>query len=348
MKVVFFTYPSAFQNIGGGEIQLLKTREYLEKHGLQIDLFDLWRTKIEAYDILHVFSSVKECLPLIQVARSRNVKVVTNSGLWSDFHRAVFTDGGWGRKTDLLLRHGLKVACPVFPSSRRQVLLSSDLVCPNSEMEKNQIARLFAVPRRKIKVVYNGVDKSFLEADPSYYHSLYGKAPFVLSVGRIEPRKNQLNLIKAVKRLGDARLVLIGDPVSGHEKYFRECQSAGSGFTKFLPAVGHSDPLLKSAYGACDLFVLQGWFETPGLAAMEAALAGTKVLVTEGGSTKEYFKNFVDYIRPSSTKDITDKIKKNLAKKREETLKNHVLMHFTWDTVTRNLLDYYRGLKEAA
>ena len=73
-----------------------------------------------------------------------------------------------------------------------------------------------------------------------------------------------------------ARLVLIGSPVSGYEEYFNECKKLGGGFTTFIPTMRHEDPLLRSAYAACDLFVLQGWFETPGLVAMEAALAGAQ------------------------------------------------------------------------
>ena len=93
MKVAFFTYPSAFQNPGGGEVQLEKTREYLLKAGISVDLFDPWRARIADYDLLHVFGSVRDCLGLIEVAKARRVPVVTSPVLWSDARRAFFTDG---------------------------------------------------------------------------------------------------------------------------------------------------------------------------------------------------------------------------------------------------------------
>lgn len=344
MKIAFFTYPSAFQNVGGGEMQLLKTKEYLERAGTTVHFFDPWKDKIEDYDILHVFSSVKDCLGLVEVAKARGVKVAISPVLWTDLRRAVFTDGSFKTKAEFVARHLTKVLFPSWPSARRKLLVLSDLVFPNSEMEKEQIARLFAVPRERIKVVYNGVDPEFLAPDPSLFRAKYGNEPFILGVGRVEPRKNQLNLIRAVKKIGRQRLILIGSPVSGYENYFAKCQKEGIGFATFIPTLENKDPLLKSAYGACGLFVLQGWFETPGLAALEAALAGAKIIVTKGGSTREYFEDHVDYVDPSSPEDIAQKIVKNLAIERNGFLKDHVLNNFTWEKTIKKLVGLYKEM----
>lgn len=342
MKVAFFTYPAAFQNVGGGEILLLKLREYLMKEGVTVDLFDTWSAPIQDYDWLHVFGSVKDCLGLVRVAKKRNVRVAITPLLWSDLRRALFTDGPLRMKADLLARHTMKWLFPAFPSARRELLLQSDLIFPNSEIEKKQIQRLFAVPEPRMRVLPNGVDSGFLNADPAPFREKYGKTPFILGVGRIEPRKNQLNLIKAVQGISGAKLVLIGSPVSGYEKYFQECQSVGGTFTTFIPTLNHEDSLLRSAYAACELFVLQGWFETPGLAALEAALAGAKVLVTQGGSTREYFGDFVDYLDPASPKDMRERIERNLKKPIHPGLKKHVTEHFTWEKVAKACLEFYR------
>ena len=47
------------------------------------------------------------------------------------------------------------------------------------------------------------------------------------------------------------------------------------------------------------MFALPSWFETPGLAALEAALAGCSVVITPFGSTREYFGDLVEYARPA-------------------------------------------------
>ena len=105
IKAAFFVYPSAFQNKGGGEILLEKIEQYVAKKGVEVKRFDMWRDKLEDFDILHVFGSVKECLPLMEVARTRGVKVVLESIFWSDFRRAFHEEGSTATKIEMVLRH---------------------------------------------------------------------------------------------------------------------------------------------------------------------------------------------------------------------------------------------------
>ena len=56
MKVLFNTYSTAFFCPGGGEVQLLKTREHLQQLGVEVDLYDPWEPAVERYDIVHMFS----------------------------------------------------------------------------------------------------------------------------------------------------------------------------------------------------------------------------------------------------------------------------------------------------
>ena len=77
-----------------------------------------------------------------------------------------------------------------------------------------------------------------------------------------------------------------------------ECRRAGEGLVAWLGRLDHDDPLLASAYAAARVFALPSWFETPGLAALEAALAGCAVVITPYGSTREYFGGLVAYARP--------------------------------------------------
>ena len=225
-KVLFVSYPSSFQNVGGGEILLLKLKEFLEKEDVEIKLFDMWQDRIEDYDLVHIFGSVKDCLGVIQVAKARGVKVVTSPIFWSSWTRAFHTFGGWQERLQLTLRHATKILLPAFPSSRRKMLVLSDLIFPNSEMEKDQLHRFFHIPKEKMEVIYNGVDAHFINATPELFRQRVTREDFILSVGRIEPRKNQLNLIRAAKRLG-TKLVLIGSPVSGFDAYNQICRKEG-------------------------------------------------------------------------------------------------------------------------
>lgn len=217
----------------------------------------------------------------------------------------------------------------------------SDMIFPNSENEARQVSRLFAVSMDKMFVIPNGVDASYSEAAPDLFMSKYPFKDFILSVGRIEPRKNQLNLIRAMKGV-DADLVLIGDCVSGNEWYREKCMREAGERVHFLGGLPHGSDLLMSAYAACSVFVLPGWFETPGLSALEAALAGAKVIATEGGSTREYFGEKVHYFRPDSPGDMRAKILKAFSEASTDSLKEFILAEYTWDKVAKRTVEGYR------
>lgn len=343
MKIAFFVYPSAFQNKGGGEIVLEKRYEYLRRAGVDVDKFDMWSHRLENYDILHIFGSVKECLPLMEVARSRDTKVVIESIFWSDLRRSYLEAGGLRKKAVMLLKHITKAACPVFPSSRKKMFDTADLVIPNSESEAQQLSRYFSVPKKKMFVVPNGVDLEFSEASSEVFLEKYGVRDFVLMVGRIEPRKNQLSLIRSMKN-SPYKLVVVGAPVSGYEWYHEKCLEEARGDVLFIDNVDHGSEILKSAYAACKVFALPTWLETPGLAALEAAIAGANIVITDIGCTGEYFGDKVEYVDPGKVNDIRSKINTAMEKPRSDDLKKYILGNYTWDVVVEKSLEGYKKI----
>jgi glycosyltransferase involved in cell wall biosynthesis len=343
MRVLFFVYPSAFQAPGGGEVFLLKTKEALEKKGIAVKFFDQWQDKLADFDLLHIFGSVKECLPLMEEAKHQGLKVALSPIFWSSWQRAIYEYADFPQKACQVMRHLAKVFWPRWPSARRRMLELADILLPNSQAEGCQVSRLFSIPRSKMQVVYLAADKRFAEADKEKFVKNYALRNFVLSTGRIEPRKNQLSLIKAVKGLG-LKLVLIGDAVGGQRSYLEECKKQAGQEVIFLPRIGHGDELLASAYAACKVFVLPGWFETPGLAALEAGLAGARLALTAQGSTREYFRNYVEYFNPASPRSMRRAIERALGKERSEDLKNHLLKNFLWENTAEATFAAYQKL----
>jgi len=343
MKVLFSVYPWAFQSPGGGEIMLLKTKEALEKKGIQVKLFDQWNDKLTDYDILHTFGSVKECLGLMQTAKSLGVKNVLSPIYWSTLQRAFLEHGNLGKKTELTLRHFFKIVAPIIPSPRREMLECADLLLPNSNAEAEQVSRMFSIKKEKMQIVYLGADEKFSKADKTEFMQKFAIRDFILSVGRIEPRKNQLNLIKAVNGTG-LKLVIIGNPVSGYENYYQQCKKLADKNILFINRLNHESTLLASAYAACNVFILQGWFETPGLVALEAAMAGANLAVTEAGSTKEYFKDYAQYFNPADPISIREAIFKSLYKPNCKEIKEYILNNFSWLNSADQTLDAYKRI----
>jgi glycosyltransferase involved in cell wall biosynthesis len=107
---------------------------------------------------------------------------------------------------------------------------------------------------------------------------------------------------------------------------------------------------LASAYTAAKVFVLPSLFETPGIAAMEAALSGCAIVITQNGGTKEYFKDMASYINPLDTGQLLASINELLSTEvvqlqtQNAQLKDHIIKHYSWDTVGSMSLAAYESL----
>ncbi|MEJ2616427.1 MAG: glycosyltransferase [Ignavibacteriaceae bacterium] len=111
-------------------------------------------------------------------------------------------------------------------------------------------------------------------------------------------------------------------------------------------ALDNDDPLLASAYAACDTFVLPSQFETPGIAALEAGLAGAKIVITPFGGTREYFTDMAEYPDINSIDSIKNSIEKSLNKPKDEKLKDHIKNNFLWNKIARDTSDVYVKVAE--
>ncbi|MEJ2628702.1 MAG: glycosyltransferase, partial [bacterium] len=108
-----------------------------------------------------------------------------------------------------------------------------------------------------------------------------------------------------------------------------------------IEGLDHDSPLLASAYAACRVFVLPSKFETPGRAALEAALAGAKIVITPYGGTREYFKDFATYVNPYSVSSIRKGIEKTLENPKPEGLKEYIKNNFLWDSIAKKTKNVY-------
>jgi len=320
MKILYNTYPMAFGTPGGGEIQLLQYKKYSNYSEIDISLFDLWKPEFSNFDFLHFFSCIPGSIYFIQYAKSRGLPVIISPNLW--------------------IKPETK---KLYPSQEIEAqLIQADRIVCNSEMECDMLSLTFNLPRFKFYKVYNGVEDAFFDVvDANLFREKSKiKGNYLLNVANIEPRKNQLRLMKAIKKFPDLKLIIIGNVRD--EEYFKRCKDIGGSQLFYAGPLPHDSELLRSAYAGCSLFVLPSTLETPGLAALEAAAAGARILITSEGCTKEYFGNEVTYIDPMSVLSISNGIK--LALNRPQgNLKEYVREKFNWKEVIKRLVDLYKN-----
>jgi len=346
IKVLYFTHPTAFNIFGGAEIQILKTKEYLEKlpgDFIKIKLFDSFHDNIDDYDIIHVFQMSPECLSFFKLAKLKGKKTILSPIYWEQPTTI------WEKIGPLSLARfysNLKIY-RVFTSRElypyKDFLEIADIILPNSNMEASLLANSFKVNVEKFFVVPNGVDRRFYEAKPDFFIKKYGVDDFILYVGKIEPRKNVLNLLKVCRDI-NIPTVVIGNCQPFQNWYFLECKKIidSSHNILLVDSVPHGSEELCSAYAAAKVFVLPSWYETPGLAALEAGLAGCNLVITSRGSTIEYFKDYAWYVNPESIVDLRKKILEAYAHPKSPELKNHVFRHYIWEIVAEKTLQAYR------
>ena len=168
------------------------------------------------------------------------------------------------------------------------------------------------------------------------------KKPYILSVGNIEKRKNQNAILKVLNKFEKLNYVNIGN--TRDEKYLKEFMGKKNKFynIKYIK----NKKILRSAYEESELFILPSECETPSISALEAGAVGKKVIITEIGSTREYFKNYAKYINPYDTNSIYSELKKGLTSKNNYKLKFHIAKNFYAEAQMSKLLQIYKKLYE--
>ena len=345
MKVLFNCNNTVFQVPGGGEILLLKTKEYLEKAGIKVKLFNPWEDKLNDFDLLHNFGKSNNCYDVVNFAHLQKVPIaLTPIYNRPSLKYSLYESFGFKKKFKNLAYFGLKNSILFdFGIKTKSILKMSDIIFVDSRDETDYLIRDFNINKEKIFTVPVGVEKKFKNAKPDEFIDKYKLQDFVLFVGRIDTRKNVLNLIKIMNKLGTP-LVIIGDKIIDQQQYYDTCVKTAGKNIHFLGKFDMDSSILMSAYAAAKVLVLPSYVESPGIVALEAALAGTNIVITERGSTKEYFGDYGDYVNPLNIESIEKAIKEGLSKDKSRELSKHIEKNFVWEVIIEKVISGYKRL----
>ena len=340
MRIMFGTFSASTVLGGGVRVQISSLARELRKLGVEVEMFDPWREyDLKQFDFFHLFGAHVGTYHLGRAMNSLGMKLVLSPVFYS--RRSASQVAALLSVARRLRKRGGFWTEHMFC---KELCDMASLILPDTQAEADMIAQAFAVPRARIGLLPNGVDGRFSEAKPDEFVNRYGLSGFVLYTGHIGwGRKNVLPLLDVARNL-ERPVVLIGELIDN--EYGRKCLGVieQSSNITHIPALAPDSSLLASAYAACDTFVLPSYYETPGLSALEAGLAGAKVCITKHGGTTEYFGQHATYLEPSSERSISEALLESLAKPKTPELREHILGHFLWGEAARQLKGEYEKL----
>jgi glycosyltransferase involved in cell wall biosynthesis len=230
-----------------------------------------------------------------------------------------------------------------------------------SEFSRDAILRAYDIPPEKVSVVPNAANPAFRvigreRAQQSIRDSLHFEAPFIFSVGDLQPRKNQIGLIAAFAKLLTEHPQLKHHLVlTGKETWFtpkvREA-ARDSGFASRIHFTGFvSDPVLLDLYNACDCFAFPSFYEGFGLPILEAMACGRAVACSNTSAMPEVADGAGLLFDPHRTEEITRALKDILLdselRARMERLGLQRASTFTWKKSARATLAVYSEVVNA-
>jgi glycosyltransferase involved in cell wall biosynthesis len=376
MRILMMNRLAAPGVSGGDSIQMMNTRCALEQMGVKVDIGPA-HGQIDDYDLVHLFNLASVDTYIIwNRMRRKEVPMVLSTVYWpqneylaqglgpkgildadyivSRIMRSSVLSGFVGVAKDLSRnaeeREVARMRRRVGDSGlKRKIIDSCRFVLPNSVAEAEVLKSEFSVLQEKIVVVHNGVSDVFHEHGSSELDLPFDRGEFVLSVARIESRKNVLRLIEACEVIRTP-LVLVGS-YDANDGYFRSCKRrAKKGRVLFYGPLPPESASLVSAYSAAGVHALVSWYETPGLSNLEAAAVGCAIVSTDRGSAREYFGNSAYYSDPTSTQTICDSLEMAFRDKdgpaKRQSLAQLIRTKFNWRNAGKKTLECYERALE--
>jgi glycosyltransferase involved in cell wall biosynthesis len=237
----------------------------------------------------------------------------------------------------------------------RRTIRRAACILTGSEFSRDSIARAYNLDPERIAVVHNAAADCFhqvrLEAAQALVRDRFQMAaPFILSVGDLQPRKNHVGLIEAFAGLIQAHPELPHELVlAGKETWFAgrvRDAARNSGVADRIRFLGFvSDDDLLHLYNCCELFCFPSYYEGFGLPVLEAMACGAAVACSNTSAIPEVADGAALLFNPYNADEITramlDLIQLPELRARMSRLGSQRASHFSWQKTARETLGVY-------
>ncbi|MEZ4838102.1 glycosyltransferase family 4 protein [Flavobacterium sp.] len=363
MKVLFQTRTNLFDAPGGDMVQMLKTKEFLEKEGIHVDISLELEPNLDNYDLVHLFNLMEPQDIYIQMlnAKKQNKKIALSTiyGLYTEFERKA--RGGLFQKIanylspyqiafiknfvkhlkgDRMHKGVYMMILKGYYGLMKEIVDNTTVFLPNSHSEMNRVIRDFKLKNPKYVSVPNAIDKSIFTTETKSLNNPYSiYKDCILCAARIEGRKSTLNLVRAIKNT-NYHLVLVGNESKNQKKYVDQVHIEAGKNVTFLGAISQEE--LRQLYDVAKVHALISWMETPGLSSLEAAAMGKNIVVTRKGDTYDYFDKYAFYCEPDDIDSIRIAIDKAFHSPVDPNFRKRILENYVWEKTALETLNGYK------
>ncbi|ANI88441.1 hypothetical protein A9P82_03455 [Arachidicoccus ginsenosidimutans] len=356
MRVLFISRATLFSDRGGDTVQVENTACALKRFGVDTDIELCSNKNIDysRYDLIHFFNIIRPADIIYHIDKSRIPFVV--SPIYLTYEETTkYSKSLKNKVLRLFGKHGQEyVKCVARKMINREKIISRKYILlgqkksieyilkrctcllPNSLSEYERLHKDFRCAGN-FSVVPNAVDTEIFTEEKNTMR----KENSVICVGRIEPRKNQLNLIRALEN-SDYQLTIAGAASTNHQAYFEECKRAASSRVTFIDF--SDQKIISKLYNEHKTHVLASWFETTGLSSLEAAACGCNIVVSDKGDTRNYFSEAGYYCNPADLESIKQAIDTAMNAPANRRFMNKILKEYTWQKTAAATLKVYRSV----
>jgi glycosyltransferase involved in cell wall biosynthesis/Tfp pilus assembly protein PilF len=353
LKILVQNRPNALTQPGGDTVVMLKTIEALKKLGVQVTLDLECAQNPRDFDLAHLFNLATPdyTRALAQRLFNHEIPFVVTT-LIEDVPQFHNQSHAWGQFLCSYVKSGQSKAWAGLNTPKLNDVLKSQRF-ENSWTVKNAAGLFVTGPREgqvlsrdygvglPIFPIYLGCEVA-TEASADLFFKTYGIKDFVLCVGRIETRKNQLSLLAALED-SEVPVVIAGSGFT-YQPGYAEAVNAFKRKGNTLVLGRLAPEMLASAYKAAKVHALPSFYELPGLVTLEAAYYGCNVVASRAsGTIEDYLANHGFYCDPADLSSIKSAVELALEKPRNKKTQEDV-SRFSWDNLGQQTLAAYRKI----
>ncbi len=344
MKVLFQARNNIFSNPGGDTVVMVNLKNTLQKAGVEIEYSHIPQS-VQEYDLVHIINF--DTNVAINAASQEKPYIVTP--MYEDVNRFYMKSMICASLVEEFINYGSSGALEkeitaidsetnIIPPDFNFIASNAEVLLASGEYERHCIRRDFPNVRI-VETVKLGFDRpeNSEHISPDLFISQYGVRDFVLCVGRLETRKNQLMLLYALKDI-DIPVVFVNSRTIQPEYEYLCRRFRRKGKTIFTGRI--TQEMLFSAYKAARVHALPSWYELPGLVTLEAAWFGCNIAASVQGTIKDYLGEDAFYCEPDDPVSIRKAVTGAFEKSPDLFLRNK-LEGNTWEKEAETLLGIY-------